>query len=153
MAAEFTLYSAYHQYNLDGTIDLMADTIKMLLVTSDYTPEVTHEVLGDVLTSPSPEVEAVASPDNGYTQGGEELTGKVVTKTDSPAAGTFDADDLTWSALTATFRYGILYAEKTVDEIVDPLIGYVLFDSTPGDVTVSGVDWVCRWSSNGIITN
>jgi len=153
MASEFTLYSSARKYVLDGTIDLDTDTLKLALATSAYTPDVAHAVLADVFSSPSPEVEAVASPDNGYTAGGETLTGQVATKTDTPSAGKFDADNVVWTALSATFRYGILYAEKTVDAIVDPLIGYILFDATPADIVVSGIDWEARWSANGIITN
>lgn len=155
MASDFTLYSSARKYILDGTIDLLADTVKVALVTSDYTPSIAHDVLADVMASPNPEVVAVASPSNGYTTGGKELTGKTVTHTDSPSQGKFDADDLTWTALTATFRYGIMYAEKSVGSpaIVNPLIGYILFDTTPADIVMTGLDFTIPWSPNGIITN
>jgi len=155
MASSFTLYSSLRKYVMDGTINLLTDTIKLALVTSSYTPSVAHDILADVLASPSPEVEAIASPSNGYTAGGEALTGQAVTNTDSPSAGKFDANDVTWTALSATFRYGILYAEKSVGSpaIVNPLIGYILFDTTPADIVVSALDWTVQWSANGIITN
>jgi hypothetical protein len=153
MASSFTLYGSFRKYALDGTINLDTDTIKLMLVTSDYTPDLAHTVLADINASPDPEVVAVASPSNGYTKGGQALTGQAVTN--STTAGKFDADDLTFSALTATFRYGILYAEKSIGSpaIVNPLIGYILFNTTPADVVVSGVDWLCQWSANGIITS
>lgn len=153
MAAEATLYSSFRKNNLNGVIDLENDVIKLMLVTSDYVFDVTHEVLADVNAYPDPEVVAVASPSNGYTKGGQALTGKVVTKADSPSSGNFDADDVTYLLLTATFRGGILYAEKTVGDIVNPLIEYILFDNAPADITAAGIDWVCIWSANGIITN
>ncbi|MDD4052343.1 MAG: hypothetical protein PHR28_10665 [candidate division Zixibacteria bacterium] len=155
MSSSFTLYASARKYILDGTIDLLTDPIKVALVTSDYTPDVAHDVLADVMASPDPEVVAVASPDNGYTDGGETLTGKTVTSTDSPSAGKFDAEDLTWSALTATFRYGIMYAEKSVGSpaIVNPLIGYILFDTTPVDIVMTGLDFTIPWSPSGILTN
>lgn len=154
MATTFTLYNSFKKYLLDGTIDLDTDTIKVALVTSDYTPLATHDVLADVMASPDPEVVAIASPSNGYTDGGAALTGGAVTFTDSPSVGKFDADDLTWSALTATFRYGIVYAEKSVGSpaIVNPLIGYILFDTTPADITIAGIDFTIQWSASGIIT-
>lgn len=155
MASEFTLYPCFRKYIFDGTIDPVNDTIKLLLVTNQYIPDDSHDVLADVLASPSPEVEAIASPSNGYTQGGKALTGNLASNTDSPSAGKFDADDVTWEALTATFRYGILYAEKSVGSpaIVNPLIGYILYDTAPADITVAGVDWINQWSPNGIITS
>jgi hypothetical protein len=149
-----TFYSSFYKYVLDGTINLASDTIKLALVTSAYTPSVAHDVLADVNSSPDPEVEQVASPDNGYTTGGEEVTGVSVTHTDSPSQATLDADDVEWTALTATFRYGILYAEKSVGSpaIVNPLIAYILYDTEPEDVVVNGVDWKTKWSPNGILT-
>jgi len=86
---------------------------------------------------------------NGYTVGGEALANVSVTEVSGPA-GKYDADDVTWSALTATFRSGLLYIDGTVDGVVDPLIAYILFDTTPADITVSGVDWTVQWSANGI---
>ncbi len=152
MATTFTAYNSLKKYLLDGTIDLDTDTIKVALVTSDYTPDVKHDVLADVMASPSPEVVAIASPSNGYTQGGAALSGQAVTLTDSPSASKFDATDLTWSSLTATFRYGIMYAEKVVGGITNPLIGYILFDTTPADIAASGIDFTIQWSSSGILT-
>lgn len=151
MASSFTLYNSFLKYVGDGTIDLDTDTLRLCLVTSSYTPDVTHDVLADVLTSPSPEVEQVDSPDNGYTTGGEALTGVSFTLSDSPIQCVLDADDPEWTSLTATFRYGILYVDKSISPIEDPLIGYILFDTTPADVTVSGVNFKCEWSASGIV--
>ncbi len=151
MAASFTLYNSFLKYVGDGTIDLDTDTLKLCLVTSSYTPDVTHDVLADVLASPSPEVEQVDSPDNGYTTGGVELTTVSLTLSDSPAQCVLDADDVIWTSLTATFRYGILYVAKSISPIENPLIGYILYDTTPDDVTVSGVNFSSQWSASGIV--
>lgn len=86
---------------------------------------------------------------DGYTVGGEALANLAVTAISGPAGKT-DADDLTWPALTATFRGGLLYIDGEVDGVNDPLIAYILFDTTPADITVSGVDWTVQWSANGI---
>lgn len=154
MPSSFTLFNAFKKYVLDGTIDLDADTLKLMLVTSAYTPNAAHDVLADVQASPDPEVVAVASPSNGYTEGGQALANCAVTHTDSPPQAVFDADDVTWANLTATFRYGILYAEKSVGSpaVVNPLIGYITFDTTPADIVISGVDFVAQWSPSGILT-
>lgn len=149
MAATFTLYSSFRKYVMDGTIDLDTDTIKLMLVTSSYTPSIAHDVLADVTASPSPEV----SSGNGYTTGGATLAGKVVTNTDSPSQGVFDADDVVWTSLTKVFRYGILYASKTVSPIVNPLIGYILFDATPANIDVTASNFTVQWNTAGIITD
>jgi hypothetical protein len=134
---------------LDGTIDVLTDTIKLLLVTSSYTPSIAHDVLADVLGSPSCEV----SSGDGYTTGGATLANKTVTHTDSPSQGKFDADDTEWAALTKTFRYGILYANKTVSPIVNPVIGYILFDTTPANIELTASKFTVQWNSGGIITD
>lgn len=152
MASSITFYNKFKQYAFDGTIDLKNDTIKVLLVTSDYTFAATHDILADVITSPSPEVEAIASPDNGYTTGGETLSGQAVTFTDSPSQSKFDANDVTWTALTATFRGAVIYGSGTLGGIVDPLIAYILFDTSPADVVVNGINYTIQWSANGIFT-
>lgn len=86
---------------------------------------------------------------DGYTVGGEALASLAVTAISGPAGKT-DADDLTWTALTATFRGGLLYIDGEVDGVTDPLIAYILFDTAPADIVVSGVDWTVQWSANGI---
>lgn len=129
MASQLNLYNKFFQYIMNGTIDLDTNTLKVALVTSSYTPSAQHDVLADVLASPSPEVVPVASPSNGYTQGGATVTGNAITFTDTPAQGKFDADDAEWTALTATFRYAILYASGTLNGVVDPLIAWILLDA------------------------
>lgn len=154
MASEITFYSSFFKYILDGTIDLDTDVIKVMLVTSDYTPDTDHTVKADIHASPDPEVAAIESPDNGYIEGGEALTGVAVTYSSTPSQAKLDAEDVVWTALAATFRYGILYVEKTISSpaIVNPLIAYLLFDTTPADTVVSGVDWSIIWSANGVFT-
>jgi hypothetical protein len=153
MASALYLYNKVLEYLGGGVIDLKTDTIKLMLVTSAYVPSAVHDVLADVKASPDPEVVAVASPSNGYTTGGQALTGQTYTSTDSPARSVFDANNVSWPALTATFRYGILYAEKTVGSpaIVNPLIGYILFDTAPADKIFSGVDFTVVWNAAGIL--
>lgn len=95
----------------------------------------------------------VASGD-GYTTGGTALASQTLTR--SSWETTFDAADVTFAALTKTFRYGILYINDTKtdpeggSDIVNPLYAYILFDDTPADIVVSGTDYTVQWSSNGI---
>jgi hypothetical protein len=152
VSSSFTFYNSFKKYVFDGTVIPGSDTLKVCLVTDAYTFDATHDVLADVLTSPSPEVEAIASPDNGYTQGGETLAGKVVSLTDSPSQSSLDADDVVWAALTATFRYAIIYAEKSVSPIENPLIACILLDTTPADIVVSGIDYKLQLSTSGLMT-
>jgi len=148
MPSSIVIYDGFYDALARKKINLASDTLKLLLVTSSYTPSQAHNVLADVLSSPSPEVVAVASPDNGYTTGGEALTGVTLTQSGSPIRSILDANDVTWTALTATFRYGILYDDTATD---DDLIAYLIFDTTPADITISAIDFIVQWSSSGII--
>ena len=152
MAVSLNLYNSFLKYVADGSYGsggLTNPNIKLMLVTDSYTPAPTHDVIADVLSSPSAEVEQVDSPDNGYTTGGKALTGLTVTLTDSPAGSVWDANDVLWSALTATFRYAALYLDETIGGIVSPLIGYIDFGE---DKAYTGEDFTVKWPASGIYT-
>ena len=143
----YQYYSAGLHRN-QGVINLFSDTLKVALVSSAYTPDLSgDEVWGDVSSY------EVASGD-GYTTGGATLASKTLTR--DTWKTTFDAGDVTWTSLTKTFRYAVIYKSGTVADpqggadIVNPLFAYVLLDDTPADIVVAGVDYVLQWSSLGI---
>jgi hypothetical protein len=139
MATTITKYTSYKQYVHDGTINLNSTgKIMLALVLSTYTPSTAHTVWADVSADE-------AANGDGYTTGGEALGSLSVNST------RFDAADVTWSSLTKTFRYGVLYINDTVNAIVNPLIAYILFDDTPADISIGGGDFTVQWSNSGII--
>lgn len=144
MAATSTIYNPFRKLVADGTIDLNTDTLKLALVTNSYTPSTEHSVWVDASTY---EVAAGA----GYTTGGVALASVTLNRT--AGVVTLDAANPSWTALTKTFRYGVLYANVTRNAIVDPLILYMLFDATPADVVVAGVDWTITLAATGILTH
>jgi hypothetical protein len=140
MATVLTRYNILSKYLSDGIVDLGDDTIKLALLTSSHTPAVTHTVFADI--------DNELSSGSGYTSGGAALSNLSLTET--AGVTVWDADNVLISSLTATFRHGVLYVDDTKDTIVKPLIAYILFDDTPSDVVVSGIDFVLQWHSNGI---
>jgi hypothetical protein len=139
MAVTITPYTSYKQYVHDGTIDLDAANIYLALVLDTYTFSAAHTIWSQVSTYE-------AATGNGYTTGGAQIASRSVNAT------RFDAADLTFTALTKVFKYGVIYVNATVNSIVKPLIACILFDDTPGNITVSGVDLVVIWNASGIIT-
>lgn len=140
MPVQATQYELCKQYRHDGTLDLNSNTIMLALIANTYTPNYpTHGTFSDVSAN-----EVAAG--NGYTSGGKALTGLSVNSL------RFDADNLTFAGLTKTFRYGCLYALGTLNGVVDPLIGLILFDDTPADVVVTASDYNVLWNPSGIIT-
>ncbi len=136
-------YSHLSELIANGLFDLDGITIKLALVSSAYTPDVAnHTQWGDVSAN---EISGT-----GYTTGGATIQNTVLTRTGKTA--TLDGDDVLWSALNATFRFGVAYAQGTFGSLTDPLLFYILFDDTPADITVNGVDFRVVWSSSGILT-
>lgn len=143
MASTFEVFNSFRQYIADGTIDLDSTDVYLALVTSSYTKSLANTIWGDISTYE-------VATGTGYTTGGKQLASNDVTYSGTTA--TFDAADVTWTSLTKTFRFGVMYINATVNSVVKPLIGIILFDSTPADVTVSGVDFTLTWNASGIIT-
>lgn len=125
-AGTFTLYDSVAEYIGDGTIDLDTNTFKLMLVSSSYTPSAAHtqktDVTGELSTA------------NGYTAGGQALTS--VTWSQTSGVGTFDSADVVWTASggSITARYAVLYDDTSASDV---LVGYVLLDTTPADVTAT----------------
>ncbi len=86
---------------------------------------------------------------DGYTTGGAELGSKAVTYTGDE--GKFDAADVVWTALTKTMRYAYIYSVKTANGVTNPVIGYILLDTTPADVEVVGIDFTLSFNASGIL--
>ena len=84
-----------------NAINLLSDTIKVMLTTSSYTPDQdTHQFKSSVTNEVS---------GTGYTAGGASLTSKTFTYTGASNTNTFDAADTTWSSATITARYAVIY--------------------------------------------
>ena len=131
------LYNAGKVAVLDGAIDLDDDTIKVALVTSDYSADKeNHEFFNDITS------EVTGS---GYTAGGSALSGADVTQ-GSPHRAVFDASDLTWTNSTITARAAILYKDSG-DPATSPLIAYIDFGQ---DFSSSGDDLTLEWDADGI---
>jgi len=143
MATTITPYNQLADMLNNASADLDAVTIKVALVTSSYTFSAADDEWADASGN------EVASGD-GYTTGGETLGS--VANTPSGATSTLDAADVTWTALTKTFRRAIAYISGTAYGKTNPLLWAILFDDTPADVSVAGVDFKIVWNASGILT-
>ena len=141
-----TFFQSFREYIADGTFDLNSNTIKASLHTSSLTPDAaTDTVLADLGSE--------VANGNGYTTGGNTLASVVWTRTGATVK--FDAADTAWTGATAGFtaRYLALYASGTLNGRVNPLIGYMLLDSAPADVSFAvGNTVTVEWNAAGIFT-
>ena len=133
------IYNSFKKNIMNGGIDLDTDTIKVMLVTSSYTPnQDTHEDRADVTNEVS---------GTGYTTGGAEITSKTVTADTTDDEGVFDGADVTWSTATITARGAVIYLSTGV-AANDLLICYLDFGS---DQSSSAADFTIAWNAEGIV--
>lgn len=139
MAVTAFVYGQFAKHLLAGDIDLDANTVKILLTTSTYTPDVdTHEFL----TSVTNEVTGT-----GYTAGGKTLASLAVAYDSANNRATFDAADVTWTALTTTARRAVLY-KSTGTAGTSVLIGWIDFGA---DASPVGIDFTIQFHATGIL--
>jgi len=149
MAADaWKMYNKAKEFIGDGTIDLDAGDayFAVILLTSSYTPALTHDTYSDVSSN------EVANG-NGYSTGG--VTPSSTTWTESSGTVTFDSADPSWTASggSITARYAALVhvaAGSGDPQAGDKLICYSLLDNSPADVTANdGADLTLVLNSDG----
>lgn len=134
------IFNNFKKLIMNGGIDLDTDTIKVMLVTSSYTPDQdAHDFINDVSAN---EVSGT-----GYTAGGATLASVAVTADNTDNEGVFDAADTTWSTSTITARGAVLYKD-TGNAATSPVICYFDFGS---DKVSSAGDFTIAWNSEGIL--
>lgn len=131
------IYNSYREDELRNDVNLLADTIKVMLVTSAYTPNAGH-------TNRSQITNQVTGA--GYTAGGETLGTKAIVL--DGAVSRFTAANITWAASTITARGAVIYKDTGVASN-DPVIGYLDFVT---DQVSSNGDFTIQWSANGVLT-
>ncbi len=102
-------------------INLATDTIKLMLVTSSYTPDIDADVFIDDVSAN--EVGASGT----YSAGGITLTITGSTD-DTDNEGVMDAADVSVTSATITARYGVVYKD-TGTPATSPIIAVIDFGS------------------------
>ena len=146
MASSATAFNSF-KLNIARAVDLSTPaTLKLTLHTSSYTPNAaTQAVYADLSNE--------LATGFGYTNGG--LTLSSVAWNLSGAIATLSAANAQWTAsggAIPAFRYGVLRLSGTFNTLVDPLMAYILGDTTPADIpaTSSGQVLTFAWSGSGI---
>ena len=134
------VYNSFKKNSMVGSINLSADTLKVILVTSAYTPDIdTHAVYSDITG------EVVGA---GYTTSGATLSGVTVTTDLTNDRAVLDANDVTWASSTITAAGAVIYKYGATPSS-SPLIGYVDFG---GSKSSSNGDFMIQWNTDGILT-
>jgi hypothetical protein len=122
------LYGLAKQKLLEGSIDMLTDDIKIVLVdTAAYAVD----LAADEFLSSIPVGDRIATSAN--------LTTKTTT------LGVFDADDVVFTAVTGDQSEAVVMIQDTGDAATSPLIAYI--DSATGlPITPSGSDITITWA-------
>lgn len=125
------LYPSAKKAILDGDIDLLVDTIRAVLIdTGTYTFSSAHDFYNDLAGVVGTESGAFASK--------------------TTTGGTFDAADITFTAVSGATVEAIVIFKDTGTASADPLIAYIDSASSGLPVTPNGGDIVISWNASGI---
>jgi hypothetical protein len=144
-AGPFIPFSAAVEAVTKANLDLDGSTIVATLHGASWTPAVNAD---DTWSDLSASEFATAG---GYTAGGQALASITVTR--SGAVTTFDAADVTWSALTMTNVKYLVLTRRAGGSLAagDLLLGYMELESG-GVVSPSAQNLTVAWNASGIIT-
>lgn len=136
---------------LDGSIDLLGDTLKVMLVKASYTPNQADQFLDVAGTNDLSDDEIVAT-DYAGTFGGagrKTLASKAVNVDTTNHRATFDAADLLWAGLGGATNdtpvAAVIIKEVTTDADSIP-IAYI----DTADLTTNDNDFGITWHADGI---
>lgn len=136
------IFNSFKKKIMDGSIDLDTDTIKVSLHTSSYTPDADAHDFWDDTTN---EVSSSGSYTAGIA-GGVALANKAVTADNTDDEGVFDADDVSITTFTGTFKW-IVLRKDTGTASTSPLICAI--DVTSVSTTAGTV--AIAWAAEGIL--
>ena len=140
---------------LDGTIDYLVDTIKVLLVSTAtaYTYNPDDDVVdaggaNDVVDAES----NVTNYTRGWGGSGRKtLASKTITVNDANNRVEVDAADVTWTALgggtNQTLEAAVVIKEGGANDTTSRLLAYL----DPSNVTTNGGDITLQFASNGFL--
>lgn len=120
------IYNSYFDDLSRGNINPAADTFKMMLVTSAYTPDKDAHLKRSIVTN---EVTGT-----GYTAGGMVVTA-TVTKDTANDRLDVSFSNPSWANATITARAGVIYKSRGGAASADELVAYADFNQ---DVTSTG---------------
>jgi len=135
------------QLLLNAGVDLLNDTVKVMLVGTGYTPDPDHDYVDSITGGTSKELSGTGYTGGFGGSGRKTLGSKAVTKDNANDVSYFDAADVTWTAIDAgTVGFVAIIVEGTSDAD-SPLLCVV--DVSP-DVATNGGDYTVQWAAGGI---
>lgn len=140
-AGAWTLFHSAKVGALDGTIDFDTHDLKMIPLSSAYTPDLTHDELADVVAA------EVTDGGNSMRESVANVAIGLVDVTGGNKAAEVTCDDVVMSANSAVgIKYVALYDDSAAG---DPLISY--FDTDTGQADGVTVTQLTIQSTGGLL--
>ena len=137
---------------LDGTIDLVSDTIKVMLVTSSYTANADDDFVDNGGANDPIDHELSGT---GYVagfagSGRKTLAAKAFSVDDPNDRGEFDdTADITWTAINAGTAAGAIVYKHITADTSSVMIAYINTGGFP--IVTNGGDLTIQWNAEGIL--
>lgn len=122
-------------------INILSDTIKVMLTTVSYTPD---QDVDDYKNDVTNEVSGT-----GYTATGTPLTGVTFTYTAGTNTIMFDAADTSWTSSSITARTAVVYDSTPATDATRPLI---LYQQSNADIVSTAGTFQITWNASGLMT-
>lgn len=141
IAVTALFYGKFFDSAFKKKLDLSADTVKVALCTSTYTPDQdAHDFFDDITNEVT---------GTGYTAGGATLASPTLTYTSGTNTLAFDGADVSWTTSTLVARYAVVYDSTPGTNATRPLIMYVNFGA---DVSTTAGTLTIAWDAGGLCT-
>ena len=145
------VYNRFKKEILDGTIDLVNDVIKVMLVTASYVANEND----DFVEEGADDANEHELTGNGYVagfagSGRKTLSSKVFTEDDANNRGEFDdTADITWTGISAGIAAAAIVYHHLTNDAASVLIAYI--DTGGFPVTTNSGDLTLQWNAEGIL--
>jgi len=130
-------YNNLFKLALEGNIDLIDDTINVLLVDASYTESKAHTFVSSV----------VANELSGTGYSRKTLAGKSVTIDVGNSRVSFDATDPVWTGLNAGTIGGAVLFKQVTNDADSPVICFL----DPTNLVTNGSDVTLQFNASGIL--
>lgn len=145
------VYNRAKKEILDGTIDLLSNTIKLMLVTSSYVADDAHDFVEEAADDANEHELTGTGYDPGFAGSGRKtLAAKVISEDDANNRGEFDdTADVTWTGIDAGTAAGVIVYKHLTSDLLSVLIAYI--DTGGFPIVTNGGDLTIQWNAEGIL--
>lgn len=144
------VYNQFKHLQADDTIDLLSDTLKVILVGSTYSATVDDSFVSPTIAA-GQELNGTGYTGGYQGSGRKTLSSKVVVRDDVNNRAEFSAAPVTWTGINAgVITAAVIIRERAATgDTMSELIAYINDGGLP--LTTNGGDVTFTWNAEGIL--